>query len=294
MGADVVGWRDCTLQRELGPAGFLSKLKLRSYRKLVEERVSPDQREGIELVVRVDGRPERRMSYATIRREVEVFGEGVPDCQTCPLARGKPVGCYRTVSYPLDAAFERLVFDFFTSRVQQADSICDQLYRDVVSRVPRAGNGWYTQRGDAAGMLAELREPLSFAWQDRDGDHRLDSAMLCASLFVSLDQSALVVAYALFFSSFLEFVDARFRRLGGDFVTIDANGEFMLKVSAAQLRSRQQDLEHPFDGEGDALMDELMSMMRSRTIEEVRGIEGLLSATFEGAVTEGWSVVVDA
>src|SRR6185503_17578130 len=110
--------------------------------------------DGIKVEIQTSGRATRSMTYREIKDGAEGFARGIPECATCLIARGKPLGCYSYVTYPIDEEAERLLFDFFVSQVATNDSICDQLYRDVVSRVPRGG-GWHTQRG-AAGNLARM------------------------------------------------------------------------------------------------------------------------------------------
>ena len=72
MGADLIGWRECPLQMRLGPEGFLGKLKLRSYKNLIEQMVAPEDRERQKLTVVVngpDGPSERNLTYGQIRDE---------------------------------------------------------------------------------------------------------------------------------------------------------------------------------------------------------------------------------
>jgi hypothetical protein len=206
MGADFIGWRECPLQAELGQDGFLGKLKLRAYKAVIEERVPEEQRDGVQIVVRVTGRPDRELSYASICDELEVFDLGIPECAMCPLAGGKRIGCYRYVTYPVDAITERLVFEFFAATVEQRDSIADQLYRDIVSLVDEQA-GWYDNRGEE-GRLAELDAPLVHSWEADDGKHAVDSAQVLAALFIPLDQRVLVVAYARFWMELFQYLDA--------------------------------------------------------------------------------------
>lgn len=246
MGADFIGWRNCPLQAELGPEGFLGKLKLRAYKAVIEERVPEDRWDTIEVVVRVTGRPDRTLGHETICTELAEFERGIPACATCPLSNGRPLGCYRYVTYPVDAIAERLLFEFFAEGVEEPDSIADQLHRDIVSQVDQE-TGWYEHRG-AGGALAELEEPLAHLWGEDEEVHRVDSAQVLAAMFISLEDPPLVVAYARFWLEFFAFVDRR----------LDA----------------------------EAIAD-------SRTLGELRHVASLLGASVHGAMTEGWTIVVD-
>lgn len=252
MGADFIGWRNCPLQQELGAEGFLGKLKLRAYKVVIEERVPADRWSTIEVVVRVTGRPDRQLSYDTICSELAEHERGIPECARCPLSSGRPLGCYRYVTYPVDAITERLLFEFFTEGLEEPDSIADQLNRDIVSQVDQQ-TGWYEHRGPE-GTLAELQEPLAYLWGDEDEVHRVDSAQVLAAMFVSLEDPPLVVAYARFWRDFFDFVEARLAAATGE-----AQG----------------------------------AITNSRTLHELRGVASLLAAAVQGAMKEGWTIVVD-
>lgn len=214
MGADLIGWRPCPLQAELDPAGFLGKLKLRAYRGAIEAQVPPEGRAAVKLTVEVTGRPPRQLSYPQIVDELDAFERGIPECATCPLAGGRPLGCYHYVTYPIDEAAEELLFAFFTqpSQVETRDSISDQLYRDLVSKVPSSGTGWHTRRGPGsrtAPSLAVRAHPLRHQWGRMFARKKVDSAQLLKALFISLGSLPLVAAYARFWTEFVAFATAR-------------------------------------------------------------------------------------
>jgi len=282
MGADFIGWRNCPLQAELGPEGFLGKLKLRAYRAVIEERVPQERWDSVSVVVRVTGRPERQLKHGEIVRELAAFEQGIPACATCPLAGGRPLGCYRYVTYPIDAVAERLLFEFFTDGLETPNSIADQLYRDIVSRVDEE-SGWYHERGED-GALAELEEPLEHMWGDEDAPRLVDSAQLLAALFIPLDELALVVAYARFWSELFRFVDRTLEAAGvrveGDAVEIHVNARDRLEPEwlAEQAESAL------------AFAKEIAD---SRTLAELRSVAEMITAAVPGAIEEGWTIVVD-
>ncbi len=205
MGADYLGWRSCSLQAPLGKAGFLQKLKLRAYRRVIENKVEAAKRDSIRVRVDIVGRGAVDLTYPGILEQLGSFEQGVPECATCPLGNGGPLECYRYVSYPVDAIAERAIFGFFTNLVATEGSIADQLYRDLVSQVPEDSD-WYTNRGED-GMLAELDEPLVFEWDGDDETHTIDSAQILAATFISLEQPVLVVAYGRYFAELIAWVD---------------------------------------------------------------------------------------
>jgi hypothetical protein len=203
MGADYIGFRDCTLQRSLGDEGFLGKLKLRAYKGAVESQVPPEARGRIKIQVQTTGRAPRELDYEGICRELATFLAGSPECASCPLSGGgSPIGCYRYVTYPVDAIAEETAFGFFVRDLDVPDSIADQLYRDVVSRVP-ADTDWGTRRGGAeVGGLAERPPPLSFTTPK---GRFVDSGRVLAAMFISLEHPALVVGYARFYRELLQY-----------------------------------------------------------------------------------------
>ncbi len=80
MGADIIGWRQCDLQRALGPEGFRGKMKLVAYRAAIERQLPPEAWEQAQITVDVTGRPPRDLRYRQIVDEGEEFLAGIPEC----------------------------------------------------------------------------------------------------------------------------------------------------------------------------------------------------------------------
>jgi hypothetical protein len=266
MGADIIGWRRCPLQVEHGVRGFLTRLKIRAYKLFVENNVPQSQRATLRLAVHIQGRPTRHMTYVEICDELGKFDEGIPACATCPLSGGKPVGCYRYVRYPLDAVFEELLFDYFINEVEKPKTPAYQIFQDSISRAPKKGTAWHTQRG--AGKLAERAEVLSWTWRDvNKKDRYVDSAMICVGLFSSLRQPAAIVNHALFWQGFLEHVTRR-------------EAEAALRLSLG--------------GNVEESLDLMARIPASQTLREVREVADMLAILSTKAQSEGWVWEVDA
>jgi len=213
MGADIVGFIGCPLQNSLGLDGFLAKLKLRTYKVQIEERVPAHQRSQLKVEVAGSNRATQMLTYDGIVREVSDFEQGIPECANCPISGGRPIGCYRYIKYPIDSLFEKTVFEFFVSQLPIRDSICAQIYQDITSNVP-LDSPWHTERGFSeegvvAGALAMLPKPFVHEWQEGNLRKRVDSAQVLSSLFISLDRPALTVAYVSFWQQFIEFARDR-------------------------------------------------------------------------------------
>jgi hypothetical protein len=211
VGSDLIGWRSCELQARLGDRGFLAKLKLRAYQRAVEERVPPGQRDAvkIQLVVhRPEGPVQRAMSYPEIRAEAAEFASGIPACASCPLGGGAPLGCYRYVTYPIDEATERALFELFQAEVGTEGSVAQRFHAARLSRLPSSGMGWHVRRGSdpETGGLAMMPAPLVHTWGGWFSKKRLDSAQIlfslvsperdAASLALHAEMIARVAAYA--------------------------------------------------------------------------------------------------
>ena len=215
MGADVIAWRNCPLQEQLSPPGFLSKLKLRMYQDVVEQRVPPDKRDTVKIQVRVfrEGVPtDVQLTYAQIREQSESFRGGIPECATCPLSGGKSLGCYQFITYPIDAQAEELLFEFFTSGLATPNSIADQLYRDFISKQPARGTPWHDLRGEMSherSSLALRPQPLVHTWGGFFSKKRVDSAQLLSCLFVSQSQPGVLVGFGRFWLEFADFASKR-------------------------------------------------------------------------------------
>lgn len=271
MGADYVGFRSCTLQQSLGDAGFLGKLKLRAYKSAIEAQVPPEKRSVVKIQVQVTGGETRELDYAGICRDLETFQAGSPECASCPLSGGNPVGCYRYVGYPVDAIGEEIVFSYFVRDLDTRDSIQDQLYRDIVSRVPTSSN-WHTNRG-SRGRLATLERPLSYT---TPGGRRVDSAQVLQAMFMPLDHLALVVGYARFFRELAVFIDAERKRIA----TIRPDGGIDLHVASPEKTAEA--------------LERAKALYGSRTLHELLMVGDLVNRIVPLALDKTGRVFVDA
>lgn len=232
MGADVIGWRGCPLQQPLGPQGFLGKLKMKAYLRAIESQVPPEARENVKVTVVVND-TERELTYKEILGQAQQFQAGIPECQSCPLSGGNQLGCYHFVTYPVDARFEEVAFEFFCSQLTTKDSISDQIYRDVVSKQGQ-GSGWHTRRGNGPG-LARRPQPLTHSWGGLFSKKKVDSAQLLASLFIPLEQPALVVGYARFWRELVQFADQKGVPDEGTFAEIRRMSTMMQVLAPASV-----------------------------------------------------------
>jgi hypothetical protein len=200
MGVAYIGWRDCSLQRALGPEGFQAKLELRAYRSVIEDHVPKERRESVRLRVCAPS-GSQDLAYDDIVAALGEFEAGIPDCVSCPLADGRPLGCYRHVTYPIDAAFERLVFQCFTSRLADERSAARQLWPAIIAAHPT---------GARAGAGGGARVTT------------IDSAALCEALVASSSDPELVFVHARFWNELFEWLDKRLARSLRDEVPVPA------------------------------------------------------------------------
>ena len=203
MGVSYIGWRDCSLQRELGPEGFQGKLELRAYRSVIDDNVPKERRDSVRLRVSAPSGT-RDLGYDEIVAALDGFERGIPDCASCPLADGRPLGCYRHVTYPIDASFERLLFECFTSRVAVDGSAARQLRVAIIGDRPGREGPWHRLRGAVAGALAELPEPIVGSV--------VDSAVVCDALFASVNDPELVFLHARFWNELFAWLDTKLAR----------------------------------------------------------------------------------
>jgi hypothetical protein len=284
MGADLIGWRDCDLQRPLGTNGFLQKLKMRAYMRAVESQVPEGKRENVEVTVLVND-TKRDLTYREIRAQAEGFERGIPACATCPLAGGKQLGCYQYVTYPIDARFEEVAFEFFCSQVATKDSIADQLYRDIVSKQPNQGTGWHTRRGPER-SLSRLMQPLTHTWGGFFSKKRVDSAQLMASLFIPLSNAALVVGYARFWRELVAYTDAKLaaemKQRGLSFAP---DGKLNVAITEQQIPH----LAAKLGADSDALQSLLTG-----TFDEARRLAAMMTELAPRSISEGWRLLVDS
>jgi hypothetical protein len=283
MGADLIGWRDCELQKPLGESGFLQKLKMKSYLRVIESQVPEGARENVAITVIVND-TQRELRYPQILEQAETFQRGIPACATCPLSGGEQLGCYHYVGYPVDARFEEVAFEFFTSQLATKDSISDQLYRDVVSKQPSSGTGWHTRRGEQ-GALARRPQPLTYSWGGLFSKKKVDSAQLLQSLFIPLRHPALVVGYARFWRELVAFADAKLAaEMKARGISLQPDGRINLQVDEGQVGNLAQKL-----GSDAAAMSALLE----GTFGQIRRIAVMMTVLAPKAIDGGWGVVVD-
>jgi hypothetical protein len=233
MGADIIGWRNCQLQRQLGANGFFWKQKLRTMKGVVERQIPEASRHGLRISLGSVGSDRREITYSEIVQELASFDAGTHECASCPISGGRPIGCHRYITYPIDRIFEQLVFNFFVSQMAVKDSICQQIYFDVVSRCPSKGTAWHTQRGSQPGPLAVLERPYSLEWGGPLSKKHIDSAQILSSLFITLDNLAMIVGYANFWMEFIKFADDC--RAEGSNTLVEVRNAYPLYISMSAI-----------------------------------------------------------
>jgi hypothetical protein len=202
-GIDVVGWRGCKQQAELGPKRFVLTLK-KIGRVAAEVRGQP-----VPSIPPLAVTPEQRRRlqvHQEQRQALSQFDAGTPECKECGLGGGAPYGCYTAIDFPIDVDGETALFRYFSAQLQDEKSPGAALYRDLVSKAPASGSAWHTDRGPG-GDLAELEAPLVKEWGMLLWKKRVDSAQLLGSLFFNQRRIGLISAIATFWEGFVN--DAR-------------------------------------------------------------------------------------
>jgi hypothetical protein len=197
-GIDVVGWRACAKQVELGPKRFATLLK-----KIGRQAADARALGPASSAVAVTPEQRRRLQVQQeLRQALAQFDQGTPECKACPISDGKPFGCYTAIDFPIDADAETALFRYFAAQLDAERSTGAVLYRDVVSKVPQ-GTAWHTDRGPA-GTLSELETAIVKEWGFLLWKKRVDSAQLLASLFFTQRRTGLISALAQFWEGFVK------------------------------------------------------------------------------------------
>ncbi|APR82351.1 Hypothetical protein A7982_07700 [Minicystis rosea] len=200
-GIDVVGWRGCAKQTELGPKRFLVTVK-RLGRAAVLGRSLPPP--SASQVAHTAEQRRRLQQHQEQRQAAMQFDQGTPECKECPFSDGRPYGCYTAIDFPIDAAAEATLFQYFIGQLDNDHSGGAALYRDLVSKAPPSGTPWHTDRGPG-GMLAELETPLSKDWGFLLWKKHADSAQLLGTIFFNQRRLGLISALAEFWSGFVSY-----------------------------------------------------------------------------------------
>jgi hypothetical protein len=202
-GLDLVGWRACAKQRELGPRRFAVTLKKMGRQATAGRSLPPPPANAVSLT------PDQRrriQQHQELRQAAAVFDRGTPECPTCPIADGKPYGCWLAIDCPIDADAETALFRYFSAQLDDERSPSFGIWRDIVSKAPTSGTPWHNDRGPT-GDLAELEAPLVKEWGFLMWKKHVDSAQLLGALFFSQKRLGLISAFTQFWEGFIE--DAR-------------------------------------------------------------------------------------
>lgn len=223
MGAHYVVLRGCRLQQSLGE-DFVHLVKRHGQLVHLEgrreeiERVSGGRRfDDLELTVTGTGRESRKTTIHELRESVALLAD-TSECSECPLAGGRPLGCYRSIPYPVDPAFEEKFFAWFRASLTSADprfviaslpdgttlTAAQLLLEEVLPFVdPDAMTAWESMRGPAeSGGIAAREEPIE---AELEGGELLSSADALALAFApAIDGKEALQLYAHLFKGFVE------------------------------------------------------------------------------------------
>lgn len=197
-GIDVVGFRSCAKQAELGPKRFIVTLK-KLGRLAATVRGTPTP--SLPPVAITPEQRRRLQVQHEARQALVQFDQGTPECKECPISDGKPYGCYVAIDFPIDAAVETTLFRYFSTQLEDDHSQGSALYRDLVSKAPK-GSAWHTDRG-TGGTLAELETPITKEWGLLLWKKRVDSAQLLGSVFFNQRRPGVIAALAEFWEGYV-------------------------------------------------------------------------------------------
>lgn len=200
---DLVGWRSCTKQRELGPKRFAITLKKLAHQATGGRSLPPPSSSVGASIALTPEQRRRQQANQELRQAAVSFEQGTPECPTCPISDGKAYGCYVAIECPIDAVAEVALFRYFTAQLDDERSAGFGIHRDLVAKVPSQGTPWHTDRGPT-GDLAELETPLVKEWGFLLWKKRVDSAQLLGSLFFNQKRIGLISTFAVFWEGFVK------------------------------------------------------------------------------------------
>ncbi len=227
MGADYFAIIGCPLQSKLTPSGFCARLKMRvqldglEQRRADIERAAGRKLEDITFNRGGTNNPATKLTYGEMRAMADEV-HGIPECATCKVSGSKPLGCYRYVTYPIDAGTEALLLEYFAMLLDQPRpqdlvgsdptgkkyTAADLLYQLVIEPL-RGETSWHRQRGTPEqGGLAERPEPLARTLASRGGK-KLDSAQVLHAAFTPIDGDLALQLLAHFHRGFVQWASER-------------------------------------------------------------------------------------
>lgn len=220
MGLDIYGWRNCAVQKELAE-GFLGKLKMRSYKEAVDERLPEDKRQTVKVSLTINDET-TQLDYSELEESVQWLQARADECSSCPLANGIAYGCYRYVPYPIDETTETLIYCFVEDALTKPETIVRQLVLYLLGE-DRPEYTAFHDRED--GVMAELEAPLQFVFDvpGEEEDLEFDTAQVLSEvLCISPDPPGLDII-APFWAEFFDWLDQELSTSSTE-VSIEHNG----------------------------------------------------------------------
>lgn len=203
MGADVVGWRDCSLQQSLGEEGFFRNLKLLAYQRAADRHLLEADRSRTPIRVYAGGEIEV-LSYAAIAAELAGFERGVPECPSCPLSGGKPLGCYRYVTFPVSVGAEEALATHAATALHDRASPAREIFTAYRSsaELQSVASAFRMNRGPTPPSLAARAEPVQLAMAA--DDVLFDSADVLAVVLTPVQEGEHLATLGEFWQRVLE------------------------------------------------------------------------------------------
>jgi hypothetical protein len=217
-GIDLVGWRSCEQQKELGTGRFPLTVAQMAMQVALAPNV-PEHIPDLSAAVSAD-RKRQILQYRQIREGAAAFARGTPECKSCPISGGNPYGCYTFIRRPIDEIAERTLFEFFVDQLGDDSSVCSNLYRDLISKQPESGTPWHTDRGPN-GEYAVMATPLEHKWGFFLRRKRVDTAQILAAMFFTQKRVGLIAVFARFWREFMLFARGRGVPVGSSTTLMD-------------------------------------------------------------------------
>jgi hypothetical protein len=186
MGVDYVVDLDCPPKQALSVERMIALVKGQSQAAAIIEMARrdgdqrpPQQLSFTKLVMRPEGPVEEKVNVGTLLNQGQELHAQAHHCQGCKAnLRGRPYGCYGSISYPISAPSEEWLMSLLPSDLK---SPAGCLLRSAVTDLKYTGGMFLAMRSKE--MFFESRTPIKRKWGSWLSGWALTSDQLLQMLF---------------------------------------------------------------------------------------------------------------
>lgn len=208
MAIDYIVSKACTPRTDLDNEGIIHLIKSKSRAQALFERFLADDMTEEEAMnasfgiqtYRANGEPEmKEVSVRSLFKQAELLEDYEQHCADCPVAAGRPFGCYDSINYPITAKAEKWLATMAAKAIHAGlpNSILVKFILDQNVR----GDAFQGMRSGHQFTYTELEQPLEIVVeQEGEPDMVIHTSQLLDMFFAIGEMKEVHQQFLLFFS----------------------------------------------------------------------------------------------